>query len=192
MHKILLLTCLLAGLVQAAEYETHTPNNIEAGEGDGLMGFFKNKAPVIPTEQEIQYPDLATLKQWAPVKFAQEIKNNNYYLSLDSLSLGPDRIVRYVIVVTPKAGGPKNILFEGIDCKSNQYRTYAWGNPNQNEWQKSTQVKWKPLSKNQYNAWQGSLSDNFCQMGDPWPVETIRKDFTVDKQAGDCLGCRAK
>jgi hypothetical protein len=190
MRKILLLTAMLAGLAHAGEFDNHAPDNMEPDSG-GLRDLFSKKKTElpIPVEQEVQYPDIKQLKEWAPIKFYQEVKSNNYYLSLDSLNVGKDNIVRYVVTVVPKAGGNKNTLFEGIDCKTNQYRTYAWGNAN-NEWTKNSKTTWKVLTKNQHNAWQGSLSEDFCKMDDPWPVETIRKDFTRDHKTGDCWGCR--
>jgi CNP1-like family len=190
MRQLLLLTALLAGLTHAAEYDAHTPEGMEAGDGRFQDIFSGKKAEIpIPQEQDFQFPEITQLKDWAPIKFHQEVKTNHYYLSLDSLTVGKDNIVRYVITVVPKAGGNKNTLFEGIDCKTNQYRTYAWGNAD-NGWTKNSKVTWKMLTKNQHNAWQGSLSEDFCKMGDPWPVETIRKDFTRDNKAGNCMGCR--
>lgn len=190
MRKILLLTTVLAGLAHAGEYDNHTPDGMEA-DSSGIRDLFSRKKAEIPTpaEQDFKYPDITQLKDWAPVKFHQEVKTNNYYLSLDSLTVGKDNIVRYVVTVVPKAGGNKNTLFEGIDCKTNQYRTYGWGNA-ANEWTKNSKTTWKLMTKNQHNAWQGSLSDDFCKMGEPWPVETIRKEFTVENKAGNCMACR--
>ncbi|MGL6041289.1 MAG: CNP1-like family protein [Deefgea sp.] len=192
MRTILLLTALLAGIAQAAEYDAHTPDGMES-DGGGLKDIFSRitAAAPIPQEQDFQFPAIEQLKEWAPIQFYQEIKSNTYRISLDSLSLGKDQIVRYVVMVTSKSGGNKNIIFEGIDCKTNQYRTYGWGNPKQ-EWTKNSKTTWKLIQKNQYNGWQASLADSFCKIGEPWPVATIRKDFNADKQSGDCPACRNK
>jgi hypothetical protein len=192
MRTILLLTALLAGFSQAAEYDAHSPDGMEA-DGGGLKDIFSrvNAPAPIPQEQDFQFPKIASLQQWAPIKFYQEIKSNSYRIALDSLSLGKDQIVRYVVAVSPKSGSNQNIIFEGIDCKTNQYRTYGWGNPKQ-EWTKNSKVAWKSIQKNQHNAWQASLADSFCKVGEPWPIETIRKDFNVEKASGDCPACRNK
>ncbi|MBM9888776.1 MULTISPECIES: CNP1-like family protein [Deefgea] len=194
MRSLLLLTALLATFSQAAEYDAHTPEGMES-DGGGIKDIFSrvNAALPIPPEQEqeIQFPNLSSLQEWAPIQFYQEIKSNTYRIALDSLSLGKDQIVRYVVAISPKSGGLQNIIFEGIDCKTNQYRTYGWGTP-QKEWSKNSKVNWRLIQKNQHNAWQGSLADSFCKMDEPWPIETIRKDFKVDKQSGDCPACRNK
>nr|WP_314900396.1 CNP1-like family protein [uncultured Deefgea sp.] len=192
MRNILLLTALLAGFSQAAEYDAHTPDGMGA-DGGGFKDIFSriNAPAPIPQEQEFQFPTIATLQAWAPIQFYQEMKSNSYKIALDSLSLGKDQVVRYVVAVSPKSGGNQNIIFEGIDCKTNQYRTYGWGNSKQ-EWTKNSKVTWKLIQKNQHNAWQASLADSFCRVGEPWPIETIRKDFKADKQSGDCPACRNK
>lgn len=192
MRYMLLLTALLAGFVHAAEYDNHTPDGM-AADGGGLKEIFSRvtAAAPIPQEHDFQFPSIAALQEWAPIRFYQEIKSNTYHIALDSLSLGSDQIVRYVVAVSPKSGSNKNIIFEGIDCKTNQYRTYGWGNPKQ-EWTKNSKITWRLIQKNQHNAWQASLADAFCKVGEPWPVATIRKDFNVDKQFGDCPACRNK
>ena len=192
MRYILLLTALLASLAQATEYENRPPEGLErGGPDDDIMSIFGKKVIPVPKEQAFEYPNIKDLNEWAAIKFYQELKTNDYYLSLDSISVGTDEIVRYVITISPKAGGNKNTLFEGIDCKTDQFVTYGWGNQD-NEWTKNSRPIWKVYTKNQYNSWQGSLADEFCKMGDPWPVETIRKSFKTHKLAGDCWGCKAK
>lgn len=192
MRYILLLTALLAGLSQAAEYETSSPEGMGSNSNDFKDIFTRfNAPPPTPQEQEVQFPNISTLTEWAPIKFYQEMKSNTYSLALDSLSLGKDNIVRYVVAVTSKSGGAQNIIFEGIDCNTDQYRTYGWGNPQQ-EWTKNSKVAWKLIEKKHHNAWQASLAESFCKLGEPWPIETIRKDFKVEKRPGDCASCRNK
>ncbi len=192
MRYILLLTALLAGLAQAGEYDNRPPDSLSGNDsGIGVMHIISGKkmALPIPEEHDFQYPNIEPLKEWAPIEFHQAIKSNAYHIALDSLSVGKDQIVRYVVMVTSKSNGAKNIIFEGIDCNTNQYRTYGWGNPKQ-EWSKSSKVTWKIIQKNQHNAWQASLGDSFCKIDEPWPIETIRKDFNAEKPAGECPNCR--
>ena len=75
MRQILLLTALLAGLTHAAEYDAHTPEGMESDSSRFQDIFSGKKAELpIPQEQDFQFPDIKQLKDWAPVKFYQEVK----------------------------------------------------------------------------------------------------------------------
>ncbi len=193
MRKWLLLALLLGGFAHADELGRTNPSlgRTNTGESESWLDIFGNSVKPTPAEQAFTFPDIQDLKSWAPIKFRQEIKTNQYHLALDSLTLGEDDILRYVVAVVPKQGNAKNIIFEGIDCNTHQYRTYGWGNPD-GSWLKSSTVTWKKVSQNQHNAWQGALDDKFCQFADrPDSVEAIRKNFTIDRGPTDCSGCRA-
>jgi hypothetical protein len=48
------------------------------------------------------------------------------YLDPESLSVGPDHVVRYTLVVVSSSGA-RNVSFEGIRCDTGEYRRYAYG-----------------------------------------------------------------
>jgi hypothetical protein len=47
-------------------------------------------------------------------------------LDARALSVGPDRVTRYTVVLRSSAGA-QNVLYEGIRCATGEYRTYAVG-----------------------------------------------------------------
>ncbi|WP_298923869.1 CNP1-like family protein [uncultured Ramlibacter sp.] len=60
-----------------------------------------------------------------------------------SVTLGNDRVVRYVVVAR-SATGAVNAMYEGIRCSEAQVRTYARYNPDSG-WVKQESSQWRPL-----------------------------------------------
>jgi hypothetical protein len=54
------------------------------------------------------------------------VTTNKYFIDASTLSVGSDRIVRYVLVVRT-SGGASNVSFEGINCKELTWKHYATG-----------------------------------------------------------------
>jgi hypothetical protein len=178
MRKILLLTFLIAGIAHADEYSPKQPGLPEGGGRDTFDIFGKKILPV-PNESAFNFPKLETLNQWAPIYFPQAAKTNKYAIDVSSINIDDNGIVRYVVAVSSKTGNAKNIIFEGIDCQTSQYRTYGWGNAD-NTWSINKTSVWKVFTKNTFNSWQASLAKDFCQLSVPWSIETIRSNFKVD------------
>jgi hypothetical protein len=64
----------------------------------------------------------------------------------DSIALGADRVVRYVVVAR-SASGTVNAMYEGIRCNTGEMKTYARHNPDTG-WTRVQDAEWKPLSGN--------------------------------------------
>lgn len=60
------------------------------------------------------------------------------------LSIGPDKIVRYVLVARSTSGA-EAVTFEGIDCKSASTRVLARWNGSTNTWRVLDGTEWKSL-----------------------------------------------
>jgi CNP1-like family len=81
-----------------------------------------------------------------------------YYVDWGSVSAGPDRIVRYVLLARG-ANGTENLSFEGIRCPG-EYRVYAVGRP-EGGWS-GRPGEWRPIPRNP-NAIQVALARQyFC------------------------------
>jgi len=61
-----------------------------------------------------------------------------------SVTLGPDGIVRYVVVAQNPAGGAVNGIYEGIHCGKAEARVYARYNPDSG-WVKPPESDWRSL-----------------------------------------------
>lgn len=66
----------------------------------------------------------------------------HYYVDPATVSVGADRIVRYV-VVGRSASGVENVRFEGIRCPG-EYRIYAVGRPDGSWGGQPTEWRWVP------------------------------------------------
>ena len=67
--------------------------------------------------------------------------DNEFFVDGTSLTVGPDGVVRYVLVVQA-AGGARNISFEGLRCETRERRVYAFGRPD-GTWSKSRNDSWQ-------------------------------------------------
>lgn len=82
-----------------------------------------------------------------------------FYVDRGSLSVGSDRVVRFVLVAVSPFGA-ENISFEGLRCDKKEHKTYATGRADRSwsrregPWRRGTQ------------RWQTELrSDFFCPQG---------------------------
>lgn len=131
----------------------------------------KENAPP-PTEQEFSFPELTKLKDWRVYKIGKNMGENRVEIAADSVTVGKDEILRYAIAIVPKSG-VRNVFFEGLDCYSGRYRTYAWGLPEQT-WKKTEANRWRAANLGVRNAWQGELIKDFCSFSSgPYPAQTI-------------------
>lgn len=93
----------------------------------------------------------------------------------DSLAVGADGVVRYTVVVVSTAGA-KNISFEGIRCKTREFRRYAYGvNAG---WQRIESVPWQPVRDGGMGHYRNVLwRDYLCDAENPGlkPDEMLRR-----------------
>ena len=68
-----------------------------------------------------------------------------YYIDRRSLSLGPDEVVRYVVVIDTE--GIRNVLFEGLRCGTREYRSYAYATGDR-AFRPRAEPEWSPVARN--------------------------------------------
>ncbi|UXY15925.1 CNP1-like family protein [Chitiniphilus purpureus] len=194
MKKLIALAALFTCATGFASYTGEAgirPGPVDGDSESVLDRMLGADNPPPPPEQPFTRPELPTLRQWQPYFVNYESRNNAFYLAVDSVSVGPDDIVRYAMAVTPKGGNVKNFRFEGIDCKTKQYRIYAHSIDGAS-WAESKQ-QWKRLVKNQRNAFQGALYEDVCTNGYPDKLADItRALLDTRQQPGDCPGCQLR
>ena len=91
------------------------------------------------------------------------VTTNKYFIDASTLSVGSDRIVRYVLVVQT-SGGASNVSFEGINCEELAWKHYATGRSD-GTWVKSRapRIEWRPIENKPVNRHHAALSrDYFC------------------------------
>ncbi|MBS1187079.1 MAG: hypothetical protein H6R04_1097 [Burkholderiaceae bacterium] len=90
----------------------------------------------------------------------------SFAIDAKSLSIGKDGIIRYTVVATSRAGAV-NIIHEGVNCKTHEYRQYAYGRKD-GQWAWSRNEQWQRVSTLSVNQSHTILARNFfCLAGLP-------------------------
>jgi hypothetical protein len=98
-----------------------------------------------------------------------------FWVDGSSLSIGPDRVIRYVMVITADSGNARNLRYEGMLCEAGQYRTYAHGRQD-GSWRQVRNSGWEPFHADPSDRIRVALKRfYFCEdgMGTPLPRERI-------------------
>jgi hypothetical protein len=177
MRRFLLLA-LITGLANASEYGNSPPPGADKGAGTTFSRLLKETPLPVPEEQEFTKPDPAKIGKWQEFIANYDSKMNQFYLALDSISVGEDKIVRYAVAVTTKNSDVRNVSYEGLDCKTKQYRGYAYLSGD--KWQNLNR-KWEVIVKNKRNGYQGKLLKEFCWGGEPSTVPKIVDSMTSNE-----------
>jgi hypothetical protein len=92
-------------------------------------------------ELEPQLPPLP--KQENLIAFRVSPSDFRFYVDGKSLSVGDEGVVRYTLVAS-SAGGAMNVSYEGIRCKTWEFRSYAYGRSD-NTWAKAGRNDWTAI-----------------------------------------------
>lgn len=82
-------------------------------------------------------------------------KHFRYYLDTTSLSVGEDRVVRYILVITSKQGA-RNVSYEGMRCDTNEFKIYAFGSA-KGKLRPLRKPEWKEMRKNNRTNYRDDL-----------------------------------
>ena len=86
----------------------------------------------------------------------------DFAIDAKSLSVTPDGIVRFTLVITSKTGA-SNISYEGIRCATEEKKLYATGKPD-GSWSPSRRDAWSPIGDVGANRQHAALmKDYFCE-----------------------------
>jgi hypothetical protein len=87
--------------------------------------------------------------------------SHTFSIDTASLSIGDDRVVRYILHVKT-AGGAESVSYEGIRCQTYEKKTYAFGQRD-GSWTRARRDKWEPITGTITNRYQAALAkDYFC------------------------------
>jgi len=125
------------------------------------------EAPGQPKLSERELPLPAFPKQENLLEFyVSELTSNHFYIDRLSLSVDPEGIVRYTMVVKT-SGGATNINYEAIRCATRQIRLYATGRSD-GTWSRARISEWREIENKLVNRHQAALNhDYFCPGGRP-------------------------
>lgn len=89
------------------------------------------------------------------------VTNFEYFVDLESVSVGTDGVVRYTLVARSD-GGATNVAYEGIRCEGRERKLYAIGRADKT-WSAARSPKWAPISGLPINRLEATLNDGyFC------------------------------
>jgi hypothetical protein len=104
------------------------------------------------------YPDDAALIEFRPRGHSK----NRFYVDRNSVSLGADRVVRYAAVIKSPSG-VANVSYEGLRCKTSEYKVYAYGTRS-GTWTNAREPKWQGIGSTtanfRYSLWVDYLCDS--------------------------------
>ena len=100
--------------------------------------------PLDPDWREDEVPAPPALRTSGLIDL--EIRGSALRFGVDpaSITIGKDRIVRYVVVAQNPAGGAVNGIYEGVHCAKAEVRVYARHNPGTG-WVRLPDSQWQPL-----------------------------------------------
>lgn len=114
-------------------------------------------------ELEVTLPKAPTAAEILPF-FVSATTEHRYFIDGDSLTVGTDGVVRYVLVVET-GGGARNVSFEGMRCVTRERRIYASGRRD-GTWSKSRNNAWQRIQDNALNRHHAALFlEYFCPGG---------------------------
>jgi hypothetical protein len=77
-------------------------------------------------EGEVAIPPFPNRDDLVKVEVDRADMPFTFYIDPGSLSVGEDGVTRYTVLIESSSGA-SNIMYEGIRCSTNEYRTYAYG-----------------------------------------------------------------
>jgi len=148
--SVLSLGLVLGGSGATLAWQRGNPENIGGVPEEKP---FKEDALNLPA-----YPDDAALIEVRP----RGRSKNRFYIDRNAVSLGADWVVRYTAVIKSPSG-VANVSYEGMRCKTSEYKVYAYGTRD-GTWANAREPKWQDVdgtSANfRYSLWVDYLCDS--------------------------------
>lgn len=92
------------------------------------------------------------------------VTDNRFFVDGSSLSVGPDKIVRFSLRVQSPSNA-RTISYSAIRCKTKEWKDYAFATP-ENTWRREEDAPWRPIEAKHFNNYQETLyKEFFCYHG---------------------------
>ena len=147
---VLSLGLVLGGSGATLAWQRGNPENIG---GVPEVKRFKEDALNLPA-----YPDDTALIEFRP----RGNSKNRFYIDRNSVSLGADWVVRYTSVIKSPSG-IANVSYEGLRCKTSEYKVYAYGTRS-GTWTTAREPTWQEIGRLaanfRYSLWVDYLCDS--------------------------------
>ncbi len=131
---------------------------LQRGEKEDIGGVLEEKGFKEIEVALPSYPQDSGLLEFLPRRNSA----NHFYIDRDSISIGADRVVRYSAVIK-SASGALNTSYEGLRCKTSEYKVYAFGVEN-GTWAKVPDVQWRKIPRMNGDFRFTLYKDYFCDL----------------------------
>ena len=172
-----LLGALLAALPAAAQNtndprdaRTHGKSEREIREAERDFQEGEVKLPAAPrAEKLIEF-------------FPSSASSFRFFVDAESLSISPEGVVRYTLVAR-SASGHENVSYEGMRCRANAVRVYAYAHAG--AWSRSGS-DWKPIEARTVQRWHNELRNRyFCPIR--VPIQSAAEGLDALRRGGHPL-----
>jgi hypothetical protein len=94
--------------------------------------------------------------------YTRQNSQNHFYVDPNALSIGADRVIRYSVVVKSPSGA-RTISYEGLRCKTSEYKIYGFG-VTEGQWTKARSSEWRNVPKTASDFRFALYKDYFCDL----------------------------
>jgi len=131
-------------------------------------------------EERIDLPAYPDREKMFRINFDRPNSRFEFFIDLETLSVGEDGVVRYVMILRSTSGS-ENVMFEGIRCTRRDYKTFAFGTAKQQFRQLSKPV-WKEITQTSNNWFRYDLwKDYFCGGGELASYALLTRDNILQR-----------
>ena len=133
------------------------PTAALSASGDGGEGSRPEQAA------EVNFPPFPQADNLIPFSVSATTENK-FMIDGESLSVSPDRVVSYTLVIESPAGA-RNITYEAMRCATAERRLYAIGRSD-GTWSKARGDQWQRIQESTLNRHYAALfGEYFCTIG---------------------------
>lgn len=164
-YALLILLAACGGTGPKSDWEKANETKLPAAE----------QRETLPTFPPPQRGELIEFEVAATSEF-------RFFVDANSLSVGSDGVVRYVLVARSPSG-VENVSFEGMRCTTNEVRIYALGRDG--AWV-GRPTDWRPIQPRSVSRWHNALSrEYFCPQREP--IASAQEGVLALRQGGHPL-----
>ena len=91
--------------------------------------------------------------------YTSTVTGQNFAVDAKSLTVDKDGVIRYTMVAT-SPGGARNVSYEGIRCRTQEKKLYAFGHAD-GSWGKARDPQWDAIPSRGANLQQYNLAQDF-------------------------------
>ena len=117
------------------------------------QAFEEIEAPKLPP-----YPQDSALLEFIP----RRNSSFHFYVDRDSLSIGADRVIRYSVLARSPSGAV-TVSYEGMRCKTSEYKVYALGTHG-TQWATPSEMLWRKIPRTSADFRFALYKDYFCDI----------------------------